>query len=161
LMIFVRTFHFGLSLLSGSLTLSIMVLPVIIVTSEEALKSVPHTFREAARGLGATKWQTVWHHVLPNAVPGIMTGAILGLSRAIGETAPILFIASFYSKVAPGSIFDGFVALPINIFYWTKNPSHEFQDLAATTIIVLLVILLGMNALAIFIRQRAQSRRQW
>ncbi len=161
LMLFVRTFHFGLSLLSGSLTLSIMVLPVIIVTSEEALRSVPQTFREAARGLGATKWQTVWHHVLPNAVPGILTGSILGLSRAIGETAPILFIASFYSKVAPSSIFDGFVALPINIFYWTKNPSHEFQDLAATTIIVLLVILLSMNALAIVIRQRAQSRRQW
>ncbi|MCU0799174.1 MAG: phosphate ABC transporter permease PstA [Candidatus Thermoplasmatota archaeon] len=161
LMLFVRTLHFGLSLLSGSLTLSIMVLPVIIVTSEEALRSVPQTFREAARGLGATKWQTVWHHVLPNAVPGILTGSILGLSRAIGETAPILFIASFYSKVAPSSIFDGFVALPINIFYWTKNPSHEFQDLAATTILVLLVILLSMNALAIVIRQRAQSRRQW
>ncbi len=161
LMVFVRTFHFGLSLLSGSLTLSIMVLPVIIVTSEEALRSVPQTFREAARGLGATKWQTVWHHVLPNAVPGILTGTILSLSRAIGETAPILFIASFYSKVAPTSVLDGFVALPINIFYWTKNPSHEFQDLAATTIIVLLALLLSMNALAIFIRQRAQSRRQW
>ena len=141
--------------------MSIMVLPVIIVTSEEALRSVPLPFREAARGLGATKWQTVRHHVLPNAVPGILTGSILALSRAIGETAPILFIASFYSKVAPTSVFDGFVALPITIFYWTKNPSHEFQDLAATTIIVLLVILLSMNAVAIFIRQRSQSKRKW
>ncbi|MDG6224547.1 MAG: phosphate ABC transporter permease PstA [Candidatus Thermoplasmatota archaeon] len=161
LTIFVRFFSFGLSLLSGALTLAIMVLPIVIVTSEEALRSVPQTFREAARGLGATKWQTVWHHVLPNAIPGVLTGSILSLSRALGETAPILFIASFFSKVAPNSIMDGFLALPITIFYWTKHPKQEFQDLAATTIIVLLLILLTMNAVAIFIRQRSQSKRKW
>jgi phosphate transport system permease protein len=161
LAVFVRFFDFGLSLLSGAMTLAIMVLPIIIVTSEEALRGVPQTFREAARGLGATKWQTVWHHVLPNAVPGILTGSILALSRALGETAPILFIASFFSKVAPNSVFDGFLALPITIFYWTKHPKVEFQDLAATTILVLLFILLTMNALAIVIRQRSQSKRKW
>ncbi len=161
LAVFVRFFDFGLSLLSGALTLAIMVLPIIIVTSEEALRGVPQTFREAARGLGATKWQTVWHHVLPNAVPGILTGSILALSRAIGETAPILFIASFFSKVAPNSVMDGFLALPITIFYWTKHPKAEFQELAATTILVLLFILLTMNAMAIVIRQRSQSKRKW
>lgn len=161
LTVFVRYFSFGLSLLSGALTLAIMALPIVIVTSEEALRSVPQTFREAARGLGATKWQTVWHHVLPNAIPGVLTGSILSLSRALGETAPILFIASFFSKVAPNSIMDGFLALPITIFYWTKHPKQEFQDLAATTIIVLLLILLTMNAVAIFIRQRSQSKRKW
>ncbi|MFO7619092.1 MAG: phosphate ABC transporter permease PstA [Thermoplasmata archaeon] len=161
LYVFSRMLGFGASLLSGALTLAIMSLPVIVVTTEEALRAVPMAFREAAQGLGATKWQTVRHHVLPNAIPGILTGTILSLSRAIGETAPILFIAAVFSRVAPTSIMDGFLALPVTIFYWTRHPNASFHDLAAGTILVLLAILLSMNALAIFIRQRAQARRDW
>ena len=161
LTIFVRLFGFGPSLLSGSLTLAIMVIPIIIVVTEEALKSVPWSFREAARGLGATRWQTVRHHVLPNALPGILTGMVLALSRAIGETAPILFMGSVFAKVPPSGIFDSFLALPLTIFYWTRHPNPEFHDLSAATILVLLIILLTMNAFAIFIRQRAQARRTW
>ena len=161
LAIFSRLFGFGPSLLAGSLTLAIMILPVIVVATEESLKSVPDSFREASRGLGATKWQTVRHHVLPYAVPGTLTGVILALSRAIGETAPILFIGSLFAKTAPSGILDGFLALPITIFYWTRHPKLQFHDLAASTIIVLLVILLSMNLVAIIIRQRSQSRRDW
>jgi phosphate transport system permease protein len=161
LTIFSRLFGFGPSLLTGSLTLAIMILPVIVVATEEALKSVPDSFREASRGLGATKWQTVSHHVLPYAVPGTLTGVILALSRAIGETAPILFIGSVFAKTAPSSILDGFLALPITIFYWTRQPKLQFHDLAASTIVVLLVILLSMNLVAIIIRQRSQARRDW
>jgi phosphate transport system permease protein len=161
LTIFVRLFNLEYSLLSGSLILTIMVLPIIIVASEEALKSVPQNFREAARGLGATKWQSVRHHVLPNALPGTLTGIILALSRAIGETAPILFIVAFFAKTAPSSIMDGFLALPAQIFYWATHPQSEFHTLAASTIIVLLMILFAMNTVAIAIRYRAQARRDW
>ncbi|MDY6965700.1 MAG: phosphate ABC transporter permease PstA [Halobacteriota archaeon] len=161
LAIFVRLFDFGPSLISGSLTLAIMALPMIVVVTEEALKSVPQSFREAARGVGATRWQTIKHHVLPNALPGILTGTVLALSRAIGETAPILFIGSVFSKVPPSGIFDSFLALPLTIFYWTRHPNPQFHDLAASTIIVLLVILLTMNTFAIFYRQRTQERRNW
>jgi phosphate transport system permease protein len=161
LMIFVRLFDFGPSLIAGSLTLAIMVLPIIVVSTEEALKAVPQSFREAAKGVGATKWQAVRHHVLPNAVPGILTGSILALSRAIGETAPILFIGAVFSKTAPSTVFDGFLALPLAIFYWTRHPKEDFHELAAATIIVLLIILFSMNLIAIIIRQRAQARRDW
>jgi len=161
LTVFVRVFGFGTSVLSGSLTLAIMIMPIIIVTTEEALKAIPKSFREAARGLGATKWQTVRHHVIPYALPGTLTGSILALSRAIGETAPILFIASVFAKTSPDSIFDGFLALPITIFYWTRHPKIQFQNLAASTILVLLVILFTMNLLAIIIRQRSQANRDW
>jgi len=159
--IFVRLFDFGPSLLAGSLTLTIMVLPIVVVATEESLKSVPYGFREAARGVGSSKWQTVRHHVLPNAIPGILTGIILSLSRAIGETAPILFMAAAFSKTIPNSIFDGFLALPTTIFYWTTDAKLILHDKAASTIIVLLLILLAMNAVAIIIRQRAQARRDW
>ncbi len=161
LTIFVRLFNLGYSLLSGSLILTIMVLPIIIVASEEALKSVPQSFREAARGLGATKWQSVRHHVLPNALSGTLTGIILAISRAIGETAPILFIVAFFAKTAPSSIMDGFLALPSQIFYWSTHPQTEFHTLAASTIIVLLMILFAMNTVAITIRYRSQARRDW
>ena len=161
LVVFSRLFGFGPSLLAGALTLAAMSLPVIVVTTEEALRAVPQGFREAARGLGATKWQTVKDHVIPNAVPGMLTGTILSLSRAIGETAPILFIAAVFAKTAPSGVMDGFLALPVTIFYWTRHPSAEFHDLAAGTIVVLLIILLSMNAVAIYTRQRAQSRRDW
>ncbi|MBU1941295.1 MAG: phosphate ABC transporter permease PstA [Candidatus Thermoplasmatota archaeon] len=161
LTIFVRLFGFGPSLISGSLTLTIMVLPIVVVTTEESLRAIPEGFREAARGVGSTKWQTVRHHVLPNAIPGILTGIILALSRAIGETAPLLFIAAVFTKTVPSNIFDGFLALPTQIFYWTTQPQAEFHILAASTIIILLVILLAMNAVAIIIRQRAQAKRKW
>jgi phosphate ABC transporter permease subunit PstA/phosphate ABC transporter permease protein PstC len=161
LTVFVRIFDFGASILAGSLTLSLMVMPIIIVTTEEALKAIPKSFREAARGLGATKWQTVRHHVIPYALPGTLTGSILALSRAIGETAPILFIASVFAKVAPHEIYDGFLALPVTIFFWTRHPKVEFQNLAASTIIILLVILFIMNLLAIVIRQRSLANRDW
>ena len=125
------------------------------------MKSVPQTFREAALGTGATKWQAVRHHVIPNSLPGILTGSILGLSRAIGETAPILFIGAVFSKTAPSGIFDSFLALPLTIFYWTRHPKAEFHELAAATIIVLLIILFSMNVIAIIIRHRAQAKRDW
>jgi len=158
---FAHVLGFGMSLLSAGLVLTIMVLPIVVVATEEALKSVPDSFREAARGVGSTKWQTVRHHVLPNALPGISTGLILSLSRAIGETAPILFIVSYFAKTAPSGIMDGFTALPSQIFYWAQHAKPEFHVLAASTIIVLLIILLGMNAIAIIIRQRAQAKRDW
>jgi phosphate transport system permease protein len=161
LAIFIRIFDLGRSLLAGSLTLAIMVLPIIVVATEEALKSVPNSFREAARGLGASRWQTVRHHVLPNAKPGILTGTVLALSRAIGETAPILFIGATFAKTGPTGVMDSFLALPLTIFFWAREPKQEFHDLAASTIIVLLMILLAMNAIAIIIRQRAQARRDW
>jgi len=161
LYIFSRMFGFGLSLLTGSLTLAMMVLPMIVVTTEEALLAVPKSFRDAALGVGATRWQAVRHHVLPNAVPGIATGAILSVARALGETAPILFVASLFSKTAPTGIMDGFLALPIQIFFWTRHPKEAFHDLAASTILVLLMLLLILNFIAIFIRNRAEARRSW
>ena len=158
---FAHVLGFGMSLLSASLVLSIMVLPIIVVSTEEALKSVPDSFREAARGVGSTRWQTVRHHVLPNAIPGMLTGLILSLSRAIGETAPILFLVSYFGKTAPSGIMDGFMSLPSQIFYWSQHAKVEFQNLAASAIIILLMILLAMNAVAIIIRQRAQAKRDW
>ncbi len=161
LFIFVRMFGLGASLLAGSLTLSIMVLPIIVVSTEEALKSIPQGFREGALALGTTRWQAIRHHVIPNAKPGILTGSILGLSRSIGETAPILFIGAVFAKVPPESINDPFLALPLEIFYWAKHANPDFHGLAASTIIILLLILLTMNSIAIVIRHRAQSRRDW
>ncbi len=161
LVVFVRLLGLGPSLLAGALILSIMVLPIVVVATEEALKAVPRGFRDAALSLGATRWQAVRHHVLPNASPGIMTGAVLSLARALGETAPILFIAALYANSAPSGILDGFMALPVTVFYWTQHHDVAFQDLAASTILVLLVIMLSMNAVAIFIRNRAEKRRDW
>ena len=161
LVIFSRLLGFGLSLLTGSLTLAMMILPMIVVTSEEALLAVPKGFRDGALAVGATRWQTVRHHVLPNAIPGIATGTILSIARALGETAPILFVASIFSKTAPSGILDGFMALPIQIFFWTRHPKQEFQDLAASTILVLLVLLIILNLIALFIRNRAEAKRTW
>lgn len=161
LIIFAELLGMGASLMTGALTLAFMTLPMVVVTTEEALKTVPVGFREASWALGATRWQTVRHHVLPNAIPGIVTGAILSLSRAIGETAPILFVVSVFGKTAPGGPLDGFMALPMQIFYWTTQPQQSFQDLAAATIVILLGILLLMNTVAVFIRMRAEARRNW
>ena len=162
LAVFVRFFGLERSLFAGSLTMSLLVLPVIIVASREAIRSVPLTFRHAAFALGATKWQTVRHHVLPAAIPGILTGVILSLSRAIGETAPLVVIGAFgYVAFVPEGPMDDFTVLPIQIFNWTARPQAEFHELAAAGIIVLLAVLLLMNATAVLIRHRARRNRPW
>ncbi|MCS6910645.1 MAG: phosphate ABC transporter permease PstA [Anaerolineales bacterium] len=152
----------GRTILSASLTMALLILPIIIVNAQEAIKAVPDTFRQAAYGLGATKWQTVWSHVLPNALPGILTGSILAVSRAIGETAPLVVVgASTFITVDPQSIFSKFTALPIQIYNWSVRPQPEFRNAAAAAIIVLLVLLLTLNATAILLRNRFVSRRNY
>jgi phosphate transport system permease protein len=149
----------GRTILSGGLTLGLLILPIIIINAQEALKAVPNSLREASYGVGATKWQTVWSHVLPYAIPGIMTGSILAFSRAFGETAPLVVIgASTYIVYDPTSVFSKFTALPIQIYQWTSRPQDEFRNLAAAAIIVLLALLLTLNAVAIFIRNRYSRR---
>jgi phosphate transport system permease protein len=142
------------------MTMALLCLPIIIVSSQEALKAVPPSLREAAYGLGATKWQVTWHHVLPSALPGILTGTILSISRAIGETAPLLVAgASAFLLFKPDGLDSNYTVLPMQIYNWTSRPQQDFQDLAAAGIIVLLGVLLIMNSVAIIIRQRA-SRKQ-
>ncbi len=161
LTVFGRMFGLGSSILAGGLTLSLLVLPNVVVSSQEAIKAVPNSLREASFGLGATKWTTVRKVVLPSAMPGIMTGSILALSRAIGETAPlvVLGIPTLIMKV-PGSIMDDFTALPIQIYYWTLDTvlTEEYANLAAATIVVLLTVLFVLNSLAIVIRNKFQRR---
>jgi phosphate transport system permease protein len=150
----------GRSVLSGALTISLLVLPVIIIAGQEAIRAVPGSIREASYGLGATRWQTVRHHVLPNALPGIMTGTILALSRAIGETAPLIMMGALtFIAFVPDGPRDAFTVLPIQIFNWASRPQDEFRNLAAAAIIVLLVLLLSMNALAIWLRNK--YRKEW
>jgi phosphate transport system permease protein len=162
LTVFVRALSLDRSLLAGSLTMSLLVLPVIIVASREAIQQVPSSFRHAAFALGASKWETVRHHVLPAAVPGILTGVILALSRAIGETAPLVVIGAFaYVAFVPEGPMDDFTVLPIQIFNWASRPQQEFHELAAAGIIVLLAVLLLMNATAVLIRHRARRSRPW
>lgn len=162
LAVFVRALAFERSILSGALTLALLVLPIVIIASQEAIRIVPTFIREASYALGATKWQTIFKAVLPSALPGILTGTILALSRAIGETAPLIMIGALsFVAFAPQSVFDPFTVLPIQIFNWVSRPQNEFRELAAAAIIVLLVILLGLNALAIFLRSRYQKRAQW
>lgn len=159
LVIFVRFFALGRSVLAGALTMSLLILPVIIIASREAIRAVPDSIRQAAFALGATRWQTTRHHVLPSALPGILTGVILALSRAIGETAPLVMIGALtYIAFTPEGPLDSFTALPIQIFNWASRPQREFHALAAAGILVLLVILLLMNGAAIWIRQRSQRR---
>jgi phosphate transport system permease protein len=159
LAIFVRYFALGRSVLAGALTLALLILPVIIIASQEAIRAVPGSLREASYGVGATKWQTIRHHVFPVALPGILTGTILSLSRAIGETAPLIMIGALtFIAFPPMSPMDPFTVLPIQIFNWTAKPQQEFHELAAAAIIVLLVLLLVMNAAAIFLRNRYQKR---
>lgn len=159
LAIFVRFAGLGRSVIAGALTLALLVLPVIIIASQEALKAVPGSLREASYGVGATKWQTIRHHVFPVALPGILTGTILSLSRAIGETAPLIMIGALtFIAFPPTSPMDPFTVLPIQIFNWTAKPQKEFHELAAAAIIVLLVLLLVMNAAAILLRNRYQKR---
>jgi phosphate transport system permease protein len=149
----------GRVVLAGSLTLGLLVLPVVIIASREAIRAVPPSIREGALALGATKWQTIWRQVLPASIPGIATGVILALSRAIGETAPLIVVgAATYVAFAPGGINDSFTALPIQIFNWISQPRPEFKALAAGAIVVLMVILLAMNSLAIYLRNRYESK---
>lgn len=158
--VFVRTMGLGRSLLTGALTMSLLILPTIIIASREAIRAVPVSLRHAALALGSTPWQTVWHHVLPQAFPGILTGTILALSRAIGETAPLITIGALtYVAFLPSSINDQFTVLPIQIFNWTSRPQAEFRNLAAAAIVVLLVVLLASNAAALILRSRLQRRQ--
>ena len=156
---FVRNMGFGSTLIAGALTLALMSLPVVIVSSQEAIRAVPQAMRHASLALGASKWQTTFKVVLPASLPGVITGIILAVSRAIGETAPLIMVgAAIFIARAPESIFSEFTALPIQIYNWTSRPQADFQGLAAAGISVLMVILLTMNSLAIWIRNRFSKR---
>jgi phosphate transport system permease protein len=160
--LFVLFLNFGTSILAASMTLSIMTLPVIISTSEEALRAVPQSFRVVSISLGATRWQTIRRIVLPQALPGILTGVILGLERAAGETAPILFTgAAFFLPRLPHSPFDATMALPYHLFVISTQVPGMPVQIQYGTALVLLVFVLGMNLLATIIRSRARARRQW
>jgi phosphate transport system permease protein len=160
--LFVIFLKFGTSILAASLTLSIMTLPVIISTTEEALRGVPNSFRVVSTSLGASRWQTIWHITLPQALSGIVTGIILGLERAAGETAPILFTgATFFLPQLPNSIFDATMALPYHIFVISTQVPGMPVQIQYGTVLVLLVFVLGMNIIATLIRSRARARRQW
>lgn len=162
LALFVIFFKFGASILSGALTLGIMILPIVITTSREALESVPHSFREVSLSLGASKWQTIRHIVLPNAIPGILTGTILGLGRAAGETAPILFtVAAFYLPQLPKSIFDQAMALPYHLYVISTQVPNVDEKIRYGTALVLLALVLFMNLVAIIIRYKFRRKKKW
>lgn len=157
--VFVRLMAMGRSVMAGAATLALLALPVVILSTREALRAVPGSIREGSYALGATKWQTIWHQVLPVAAPGILTGLILSLSRAIGETAPLITMGALtYVSFAPDSVWSSFTVLPIQIFNWVSRPQADFAVNAAAAIIVLVALLLMMNALAIFLRDRFQRR---
>ena len=160
LAVFVRLFALERSLMAGSMTMALLILPVVIIGTQEALRAVPQGVRESAYALGATRWQVIWSHLLPIAAPGILTGVILSLSRAIGETAPLIMIGALtFVAFLPESVMDAFTVLPIQIFNWTARPQVEFQELAAAGIIVLMVLLLAMNLSAILLRNRFEKFR--
>lgn len=160
--LFVLFLNFGTSILAASLTLSIMTLPVIISTAEEALRAVPQSFRTVSISLGATRWQTIRRIVLPQALPGILTGVILGLERAAGETAPILFTgAAFFLPRLPNSVFDATMALPYHLFVISTQVPEMPIKIQYGTALVLLIFVLGMNIIATVIRSRARAKRQW
>ncbi len=157
--VFVRALALGRSVLAGALTMSLLILPIVIISAQEALRAVPPSVRQGALALGATRWQTVWHQVLPAAFPGILTGTILALSRAIGETAPLITIGALtFVAFAPRTPMDPFTVLPIQIYNWASRPQADFHHVAAAAIVVLLVLLLSMNALAVALRARARRR---
>lgn len=161
LTVFVRTMGLGNIVLAGGLTMSLLVLPIVVVASQEALRAVPQFLREASYGMGATKWQTIKKVVLPASIPGILTGVILALSRAVGETAPLVVIGIPALLIPfPNSIFDKFTVLPMQIYYWTLDSAlvAEYANLAAATIVILLLILLIMNSIAVIIRNKFQKR---
>ncbi|MDA1035484.1 MAG: phosphate ABC transporter permease PstA [Chloroflexi bacterium] len=161
LAVFVQLLGLGRTIVAGALTMSLLVLPVVIIASREAIRAVPNTYREAAYGLGATQFQVVKGVVLPGALPGVMTGTILAMSRAIGEAAPMVAISALaFMTFTPTSPMDTFTVLPIQIFNWVGQPQQGFRGIAAAGIIVLLAVLLSMNAAAIYIRNRKQMRSE-
>jgi phosphate transport system permease protein len=150
----------GRTILSAGLTLALLILPLLIINAQEAIKAVPGSLRQASYALGATRWQTIWHHVLPNAMPGILTGTILAISRAVGETAPLVVVgASTFITVDPNGPFAKFTTLPIQIYQWTARPQAEFRNIAAAAILVLLALLLTLNAAAVLMRNHFGKRR--
>ncbi|GGG07487.1 phosphate ABC transporter permease PstA [Pontibacter amylolyticus] len=160
--LFVRFMHLGPVLLVGALTLSLLILPIVIVTTREAIKAVPRTIRDGSFALGASKWQTVWNQVLPASFGGILTGVILALSRAVGEAAPLIVIGALaYVPFVPKSPMDEFTVLPIQIFNWTSRPQAAFLTNAAAAIIVLLLITFLLNGIAVYLRHRQQKKIKW
>jgi phosphate transport system permease protein len=160
--VFVRMFGLGNSVIAGALTLSLLILPIIIVATREAIKAVPKTIREASFALGATKWQTISQQILPAAGGGVVTGVILALSRAIGETAPLIVVGALtYVPFVPQSPMDQYSVLPMQIFNWISRPEKEFATNAAAAIIVLLLITFIMNGFAIYLRNRWQKKVKW
>jgi phosphate transport system permease protein len=160
--LFVIFLKLGVSIIAGSLTLAIMILPVIITASKEALSSVPQSFREASLALGVSKWQTVRCVVLPNALPGILTGTILGISRAAGETAPILFtVAAFYLPRLPRSVFDQCMALPYHLYVLSTQVPNVNKQIQYGTALVLVGLVFLLNFIAIVVRARIRSKKQW
>lgn len=158
--LFVYLLSLGNSLLAAGLTLSLLILPIVVISSQEALRAIPGGVRESAFALGATRSQVIFHHLLPAALPGILTGVILSLSRAIGETAPLVLVgAALAINYTPASLFDDFTALPMLIFQWTEEPGADFRELAAAAIIVLLAFLLLMNLSAVLLRNHFEKNR--
>lgn len=171
----VYTFHLGRSILTAGLTLGLLVLPIVIVATRESIRAIPHGLREASFALGATRWQTVWHHVLPNSMSGILTGTIIAMSRAIGETAPLVTIggAAYLSFLPPSPVINqppylsfqwlwsDFTVLPIQMYQWVSKPNPEFHANAAAAGVILIAITLSMNALAIGLRYRSRQRLRW
>ncbi|MCG8450920.1 MAG: phosphate ABC transporter permease PstA [Pirellulales bacterium] len=161
--LFVRAMQLNRSLVAGALTLTLVVLPIVVLAAQESLRAVPSTIRQASYALGATRWQTIWYQLLPAALPGIMTGVILALSRALGEAAPLVAIgAATYVRFLPEDLLnDEFSALPLQIFNWTDQPQRGFHEVAAAGIVVLLAVLISMNALAIILRYRFSKKIHW
>ncbi len=160
--LFVRAMSLDRSLIAGALTLTLVVLPIVILSTQEALRAVPSTIRNASYALGATRWLTVWNQVLPAAMPGVMTGVILAISRALGEAAPLVILgAAAYVAFVPQTLSDEFSALPLQIFSWAARPQEEFHGLASAAIIVLLAVLIPMNAGAAIVRAKYSRRIKW
>ena len=158
LTIFVRTLGFGRSILSGALTMSLLIMPIVIVSAQETLRTIPQALRHGSYALGASKWQTIVQVVIPSAIPGFLTGVILAISRALGESAPLLLVGAFsYVSNLPKGPMDSFIALPIQIYSWMSKPSAAFKDVTAAAILVLMVLLLVLNAAAIVIRNKFQQ----
>jgi len=157
--VFVRILHLGASVLAGSLTLSLLILPIIIVATRESMKAVPSTIRDASYALGASKWQTIWNQILPASSGGILTGVILSLSRAVGETAPLIVVGALaYVPFAPSNPLEEFSVLPIQIFNWISRPQHGFIENAAAAIIILLLVTFMMNGVAVYYRNKWQKK---
>lgn len=161
LALFVQWLSLGRSLLAGALTMALLILPIVILSSREAIRAVPRTYREAAYALGASQWEVVRGVVIPAALPGMLTGIILGMSRAVGETAPVIAISALvYLTFVPSTPLDRFTVLPIQIFNWMSRPQDDFRGLAAAGILVLLAVLISMNAIAIYLRNRYQVKSE-